>query len=136
MTPGAWFGVSLTPISSVQGGLFNPLFWAAVSGDALALSPQSKVLQNLVFEDDAMSCFSGAEVVERGVHIIHRKDLRDRRDAVTGAEVQHGSHRRGRSQLRPETDFLPPMSDNAATATGSKTAPTKCSRPSGPSAAM
>ena len=36
----------------------------------------------------------------------------------------------------PEMDLRPPISENAATGTGSNTAPTTCSRPSGASAAM
>lgn len=41
----------------------------------------------------------------------------------------------GEPSGEPDTDLRPPISENAGTGTGSSTAPTKCSRPSGASAA-
>jgi hypothetical protein len=45
-----------------------------------------------VLEHHAVAGLAGAQVIECGIHLVEGEGFGDRRDAVAGAEIQHGCH--------------------------------------------
>ena len=73
-------------------GLEEVLFREAERGGKQVSRP------GLAFQDDAVACLAGAQVVESVVYVVHCEGFGNRGDLVTGAEVQH----RGNSGRRAE----------------------------------